>query len=64
MVDCKINPNAVLTKENQLPLKWRSPKTHFLGADLLNRITMLNKLAFLLKAKNVLRKNGSQILLF
>ncbi|WP_260145267.1 hypothetical protein, partial [Levilactobacillus brevis] len=27
MVDCKINPNAVRTKKDQLPLKWCLPQT-------------------------------------
>jgi hypothetical protein len=39
MVDCKINPNAVRTKKDQLPLKWCLPQTHLLGADLLSSIT-------------------------
>ena len=30
MVDCKINPNAVRTKKDQLPLKWCLPQTHLL----------------------------------
>ena len=38
-VDCKINPNAVRTKKDQLPLKWCLPQTHLLGADLLSSIT-------------------------
>lgn len=39
MVDCKINPIAVRTKKDQLPLKWCLPQTHLLGADLLSSIT-------------------------
>ena len=39
MVDCKINPNAVSDKKDQLPLKWCLPQTRLLGADLLSSIT-------------------------
>ncbi len=39
LVDYKINPNAVRTKKDQLPLKWCLPQTHLLGADLLSSIT-------------------------
>lgn len=44
MVDCKINPNAVRTKKDQLPLKWCLPQTHLLGADLLSSITYFERI--------------------